>query len=83
MIPITSSLCNNIMSKTSLDIKDAHSRKDKRKRKQSPHRYNQRLAAARAPPVVTIPVSAPKRRLKEENSIQTPSSSGLTSMARS
>jgi hypothetical protein len=50
MIPITPSLCNNIISRSSLDITDAHSQKikEEEKRKQRPRRNKERLAAARA-----------------------------------
>jgi hypothetical protein len=57
MIPITFNLCNNIMTRASLDIRmhTTEKYKKRRKKKQRPHQINQRLAAAIGPPVVMTP----------------------------
>jgi hypothetical protein len=56
MISITSSLCNNKMTRASLDIKDAHSQKiEEEKVKQRPCQSNQRLTTAIAPQVMRTP----------------------------
>jgi hypothetical protein len=56
MIPVTPSLCNNIMSGASLNTKDAHSRKTKEKKKNKVPIEVNRLTTARAPPVVMTPI---------------------------
>ena len=54
MISIITSLRNNVMTRVSVNIKDIYIKnKKRRKRKQRPHRNNQRLATAIAPPVAT------------------------------
>jgi hypothetical protein len=56
MILITFSLCNNKMTRASLDIKDVHDQKIKEEKvKQRPSQSNQRLTAAIAPQVMTTP----------------------------